>query len=68
MGEARLRVVVGEYAVEQRVDGSVRAERHGVPWRDCIGDNLVLALAQEVADLRERMAQVRAALANYEVE
>lgn len=46
-------VADGKYRVIQNKDGRVTAERYGGPWRDCVGDNLVLALAQEVESLRE---------------
>lgn len=36
----------------------LRAERYGEPWRDLTGDGLVLAMAQEIESLRDRMSQV----------
>lgn len=54
--DATLSVTVGEYTVVQLADGRVKALRHGRDWRDCVGDNLVLALAQEVAGLRAQLA------------
>lgn len=45
----RLNVNVDDkYAVIMEDDGKLRATRHGEPWRDCIGDNLVLAMAQQI--------------------
>ena len=43
----------GKYTVIQQEDGAVHVERYDESWRDCTGDNLVLALAQELAGLRE---------------
>ena len=45
----------GKYTVIQDEKGHVRALRHGEEWRDCTGDGLILALAQEVEHLRERI-------------
>jgi hypothetical protein len=42
-----------KYTVVQDANGGVRALRHGEEWRNCVGDGLVLALAQEVRRLRE---------------
>ena len=44
----------GKYTVEQDLKGRVQALRHGEQWRDCTGDSLILALAQEVEDLSHR--------------
>lgn len=51
----RLRITVGEgkYTVVQAEGGGLSALRYGEPWRDCVGDGLILALAQEVESLRE---------------
>lgn len=43
-----------KYTVVQYADGRVCALRNGNSWRDCVGDNLVLALAQELHDAREQ--------------
>lgn len=54
----------GKYTVIQKEHGGVRALRYGQEWRDLSGDGLVLALAQEVAELREcqdeQMSDVKA--------
>lgn len=51
-----LRVTVSsegnKYTVIQDAAGRTRALRYGKEWRDCVGDNLVLALAYEVDALR----------------
>lgn len=43
----------GKYTVVQDEQGRLTALRNGEPWRDLVGDNLVLALAQEVENLRK---------------
>lgn len=47
----------GKYAVIQEKDGNLYALRYGEKWRDLCGDKLVLALAYEVAQLREKVNQ-----------
>jgi predicted HAD superfamily Cof-like phosphohydrolase len=56
----RLNVTVydGKYTVIQDEQGRTRALRYGEEWRDCIGDGLILALAQEVDILRSTDAAV----------
>jgi len=49
----------GKYTVIQDETGNVRALRYGKEWRDCCGDGLVLALAQEIDTLREELEEVR---------
>jgi len=53
----RLRVTIydGKYTVIMNTNGGLRALRYGDEWRDLTGDGLVLALAQEVEELREKM-------------
>ncbi len=48
-------VTVGEYRVYHDEDDDLTADRNGVRWKDLVGDNLVLALATEVARLREEV-------------
>ncbi|MCK5610392.1 hypothetical protein KAR91_51440 [Candidatus Pacearchaeota archaeon] len=43
----------GKYTVILPTDGGLKALRHGEEWRDLCGDGLVLALAQEVDELRQ---------------
>lgn len=38
------------------VIGSSTAFRNGKIWRDTTGDKLLLAMAQEIVDLREKLA------------
>lgn len=38
--------------------GKLRAERHGTPWRSLTGDGMVLAMLQEVDDLKGKVEQL----------
>ena len=61
----RVSVCDGKYTVIQGASGSLRALRHGEEWRDLTGDGLVLALAQEVADLRSALAEAESIAKGY---
>lgn len=62
----------GKYTVIQEANGRLRALRYGEPWpaRDdsLIGDNLVLALAQEVQALREKIDEMKADALDMKIE
>ena len=45
----------GKYTVIQDYRGRLKALRHGEEWRDCCGDNLILVLAYEIEELREKL-------------
>jgi len=49
----------GKYTVIQNRNGALRALRYGEEWRDCLGDGLVLGLAQEVAELRQKIEEAK---------
>lgn len=51
----RIDVADGKYTVVGIEDGHLRALRHGESWRDLVGDGMVLALAQELQEARERL-------------
>ncbi|MGO2150819.1 MAG: hypothetical protein ACTH32_06415 [Microbacterium gubbeenense] len=51
----RIDVADGKYTVLGIEDGHLRALRHGEEWRSLTGDNLILALAQELQEARERL-------------
>lgn len=51
-----MRVEVDGYTVVFEADRRLHALRHGQPWRDCVGDNLILCLAMEVERLRGELA------------
>lgn len=50
-----LRVLTGDgkYEVVVPADHKAHALRHGEPWRELIGDNLILALAYDLDEARE---------------
>ncbi len=45
----------GKYTVQMDAQGNLTALRHGKPWRELAGDKLVLALANEVDNLRAQI-------------
>jgi len=49
----------GKYTVVQDHKGALRALRYDEEWRDCCGDGLILALAQEVDELRKLVKLAR---------
>ena len=55
----------GKYSILHYHGVGLRALRYGEPWRDCSGDGLILALVQEVEDLREQQAVLVEALTEY---
>jgi len=52
-----LKVTVGhgKYTVVFTSQGNLEALRYGEKWRDCIGDGLILGLAQDLDDLRNKV-------------
>lgn len=64
MSEPMLKVIVGsgKYTLIQDHEGKLIALRYGEPWRDCVGDNLILALGHEVESLRSELNEARAAI------
>ena len=44
----------GKYSVVLSDDGKLTARRYGQPWRDCVGDGLILTLAQDIETLSAR--------------
>lgn len=51
-------VANGKYTVIMDSGAHLKALRNGEPWRDIVGDKLVLALAQEIQELRDRICPV----------
>jgi hypothetical protein len=51
-------VADGKYTVRLGPDRRLHALRYGEPWRDCVGDNLILAMAYEIQALREELNQL----------
>jgi len=50
-----VKIYDGKYTVVQNHQGELKALRYGKEWRDCCGDGLILALAQEVDNLRQEL-------------
>lgn len=46
-------VLDGKYTVIQKANGGTYALRYGEEWRDCVGDGLILALAQRIDELEK---------------
>ena len=53
----RITVCDGKYTVIMTKDGNLRALRYGEEWRDLVGDGMVLSLAQEIDDLRQKIKE-----------
>lgn len=51
----RIEISDGKYTIIHDNGRDLRALRYGEEWRDLVGDNLVMAMAQEIEDLRERV-------------
>ncbi len=54
----RVEVADGKYTVVQDKKGRLTCLRYNEPWRDCVGDNLIHALAAEVQELRDKLNQI----------
>lgn len=52
----RVDVADGKYTVIQESDGSLYALRNGERWSAFVGNNFVLAMAQEIQSLREKLS------------
>lgn len=55
--ERRMDVTVGEYHYIQYMDGGSEVLRNGNGWRDVTGDKLILAMATEIENLREKLRE-----------
>lgn len=56
--EFRVTTSDGKYTVVLPEGGGLHALRYGEPWRDLVGDNLVLTLAQDVETLRQKVIRL----------
>lgn len=59
MTETRIELDGGKYTVIKKDGGHMTALRHGEPWRDLAGDNLVYWLAVEIERLTAELAALR---------
>lgn len=48
-----------KYTIAGIESGNLHADRNGQYWRDLTGDKLVLALSQEIVELREANSDLR---------
>ena len=55
----RIELDDGKYTVVHDSGAGLHALRYGEHWRDMTGDGLVLAMAQEIEDLRRRIVPVQ---------
>lgn len=51
-------VANGKYTLILPSEGGLHALRYGERWRDLTGDGMVLALVQEIAELREKLTDL----------
>lgn len=51
----RVELEGGKYTFIQHNDGSCETLRYGESWRDCVGDCLILCMAQEIDNLRTQL-------------
>ncbi len=52
-------VVSNKYTVRQLHNGELHALRNGVDWRDCVGDNLILTMAQRIEELQDKIIEAQ---------
>ena len=62
----RVNVDDAKYTVIQDRDGKLTVLRNGVAWRDETGDKLILAMAHEIQELRDRVETLREEAAEKE--
>lgn len=51
-------VADGKYRVIMGPETTLQVLRHGEPWRDLNGDNMILALAREIQSLRTKVMEL----------
>lgn len=58
-----LKVVVdSKYTVVQDLNGKLFALRYNKAWRDCVGDNLILSLVNELNEARNKLKKIETIL------
>ena len=70
MSELNVSICDGKYTVIQEPTGETRVLRYGEEWRDVTGDNVIVGLAWELQESRERIKRLedrihRAAMAFF---
>jgi hypothetical protein len=59
MADLQVSVSNGKYTVILKENGGTEALRHGEPWRDCCGDNLIYCLASELDEARQEVESLK---------
>ena len=57
----------GKYRVIMDDNNRLYALRYGEPWRDLCGDNLILALVQEIANLKQDLIDAELIIKGHNV-
>lgn len=57
MTTTRIDIDNGKYSILHENGSNLRALRNGEPWQDLQGSGLVLAMAQEIEELREKLSR-----------
>lgn len=64
----RIELCDGKYTYVINEDGrDQHALRYGERWRDLVGDGFVLAMAQEISEQQERIAELKTYLENVKI-
>ena len=63
MADDLLKVEIGRYTLIQETDGSLQCMVTGSHWNELDNERLLMALAQEVTNLREKIGHARECLA-----
>ena len=64
----RVTTLDSKYTVILSREGHLRALRYGQEWRDCVGDGLILTLAQDIETLTERLKDAQGAASTFNRE
>lgn len=56
---SKIHLCDGKYIITHDNGNNLQALRHGQPWRDLVGDGLVLALVQRIEELQEQIMYYR---------
>lgn len=62
----RVETCDGKYTVVLPDNGGLKALRYGAPWRDLVGDGLILSLAFELDEARKRIAELEQTVEGYD--
>lgn len=55
----------GKYTYIQHDKGGSEVLRHGEPWRDVTGDNVILLMAYKIDEQAQRIAELKSMLAEF---